>query len=879
MTTMEAENTVPDPHRLPLDVRPTHYDLTVRTDLEKLEFDGNVSVHLEVQKDTTELVFHSTGLELSDFRITGFEHSLSSVLFDKDNERVKVGLPFELRKGSTAVFHIKFRGPLTGSLAGYYRSSWKNDGKEEYYSLTQFEATSARRAFPCWDEPLLKATFSIALISRENLVNLSNMNVESEDPYANVSEEVHSKSEQWKITRFAKTPPMSTYLVAYANGPFEHRESSYVSPLSGKTRPLRIYATKDIIHQVQFTLDVTQKVLPLYEKLFDIEYPLPKLDTLVAHDCDAAAMENWGLITGRTTSYCLDSSNAALHTQKIIAAMQSHETAHMWFGNITTMAWWDNLYLNEGFASLMGEVVAMDKMFPEWKIQAEFLNFHLNKALLRDAKLSSHPVEVECPDANNILQIFDAMSYSKAASVLRMLLTYVGEEVFFRGVSAYLKKHLYANSVSRDLWDAIGEAAGVDVTKMMQTWMCETGFPVVTVRETAKSIIVRQDRFLETGQPEEKDNQIIWSIPLNLAIIESDGQLKVNHAITLNEKEIEIPLDTSRSYKLNVGTSSYCRVLYPSERLSKLSQQAAAKPPVFPLSDRIGLVHDVFSLASAGHTELSVALDLVHELGKGEEEFLAWEGMRDSVGNLVSLWWEDDTVHDLLQIFQKNLYAPLVAKLGYDYDDNESPDVKQLRTLVISGCLDAGDSKQVDCSFVRTALNIIRSIIKELRRRFDVAMETGDESIFVAELETPIYVAAVRYGGRREYDIVRGIFDNPSSPSARTSAIVALCNPADVQLIEETFKFILTDVKEQDYLEFISYLSLNRKAKRQVAQFMMGHFDKIYEKFSGNFQLNMMISQSFERLTTKEDAEVVQEFFKASPRLQAQGSELTERLS
>lgn len=234
------------------------------------------------------------------------------------------------------------------------------------------QPTAARRAFPCWDEPALKATFSVTLVSRADTVSLANMSAVSEEVYTpggatstDVSSWLASKlsgsepPEQWKITKFAKTPPMSTYIVAWANGPFAFVEDTYTSPLSGTVRPLRVYTTPDVIHQAQFALEVKKRVLPLYEQVFDIEYPLPKLDTLVATDFDAGAMENWGLITGRTAAFLLDPAKADLNGKKQIAVTQSHEVAHMWFGNITTMEWWDNLYLNEGFASLMGETIIL----------------------------------------------------------------------------------------------------------------------------------------------------------------------------------------------------------------------------------------------------------------------------------------------------------------------------------------------------------------------------------------------------------------------------------------------------------------------------------------------------------------------------------------
>lgn len=392
-------------------------------------------------------------------------------------------------------------------MTGYYKSQYESEGKEVVYTLTQFEvslllpycvhsflnppfrqATAARRAFPCWDEPLLKATFKINMISRADTVNVSSMPVASEEEYKPGSESgttVSSLSEwfsaltlkdqdasnKWKISRFETTPPMSSYIVAFANGNFAHLESSYTSPLSRKTRPLRIYTTPDLIHQAQFALDVKAKVLPIYETVFDVEYPLPKLDTLVAHDFDAGAMENWGLITGRTSAFLLDPKRTDMAAKQRVVSTQSHEVAHMWFGNIVTMEWWDNLYLNEGFATVMGEVIIVDKIYPEWKVYASFITEHLNAALHLDAKLSSHPIEVDCPDANQINQIFDSLSYSKAGSCLRMLSDFVGEELFLKGVSIYLKRRLYGNSVTNDLWEGISEATGKDIPKIMQNWV------------------------------------------------------------------------------------------------------------------------------------------------------------------------------------------------------------------------------------------------------------------------------------------------------------------------------------------------------------------------------------------------------------------------
>ncbi|KAG6832426.1 hypothetical protein H0H87_001586 [Tephrocybe sp. NHM501043] len=333
-----------DQYRLPTDVKPKHYDVTIKTDLGRLEFEGFVKIRLDVHRTTSSVTLNTTALELGKASIYSdalkSEQEPSEVTIVKESERVTYQFPTALPGGSTAHLKIGFSGKLLGSMTGYYKATYEIEGKQRVYALTQFEPTDARRAFPCWDEPLLKATFGITLISRADTVNLSNMPATSEDVYTpaaakpnehpDLAKLYSSLDDTWKITQFQSTPPMSTYIVAFANGHFEHLESSVKMPLSGKTIPLRIYATTDVIHQAQFALDVKASVLPLYEKVFDVEYPLPKLDTLVASDFDAGAMENWGLITGRTNALLLDPKKADLAAKKWVATTQSHEVAHMW---------------------------------------------------------------------------------------------------------------------------------------------------------------------------------------------------------------------------------------------------------------------------------------------------------------------------------------------------------------------------------------------------------------------------------------------------------------------------------------------------------------------------------------------------------------------
>ncbi|KAJ3554813.1 hypothetical protein NM688_g2912 [Phlebia brevispora] len=873
-------------YRLPTDVKPTLYEVTVRTDLEKLKFDGFVVVHLDVVKDTSTIVFNSSKLSLGSARLTSSSlkqeivQTTKDFAIDEKSERCTISLPTTLSAGSQAQLKIDFDGELTGSMMGYYRSAWEHEGKTKYYTLTQFEPTAARRAFPCWDEPLLKARFSVTMISRADTVNLNNMPAISEEVYTpgykgvkdvvswlsdKFSTLTTGETDKWKITHFETTPPMSTYLVAFANGPFTHIEDTYKSPLSGKVRPLRVYTTPDLIHQARFALDVKKSVLPLYEQVFDIEFPLPKLDTLVANDFDAGAMENWGLITGRTNAFLIPAEKADLLAKKQVAIVQSHEVAHMWFvdysmwiqqvfrfrdrfGDITTMAWWDNLYLNEGFASLMGEVIILDKVFPEWKVQSSFIADALASALSSDAKLSSHPIEVECPDANMINQIFDALSYSKAASVLRMLSVYVGEDKFLKGVSIYLKRHLYSNSVTKDLWEGIQEASGIDVPKMMDNWVKKMGFPVVTVKETKDGIVIRQDRFLETGPAEPKDNETIWTIPLSLITVDSSGKVVIDRTLVLDEREKTIPLDTSKPFKLNAGTTGVYRVLYTPDRLTRIAQEAVKENSVFSVEDRIGLVYDALALAKAGYLDVSGILSL-YDILRNEKEYLVWRSIADALASIESTWYEHEDISEKLNAFRRELFAPLITRLGFEYPEGESVDTAQLRTKIIEQAANAGDE----------------TVVKKLCSWFKQAAETGDDSHIPPDLiRITFFIAsiAVHHGGRAEFDHVRKTISTAKNPSIKISAMRAMGAPKDLSLAEETWNYILNKSRDQDIFYYFGGLAANHKTRHFLLEHFKKSYEQLYERLADNFGIQHLINISHMRLSSSKDLQESKEFFK-----------------
>ncbi|KAJ7694164.1 leucyl aminopeptidase [Mycena rosella] len=864
---------VQDKYRLPVNVQPTHYDVTLWTDLKTLKFGGflelgTASIHSDVLQS---------------------EHLQSGQIIDKEMQRVTFTFPSALPAGSKAQLKVAFNSPLRASMTGYYRSSWEEDGHKKHYALTQFEATDARSAFPCWDEPLLKATFAITMVSHADTVNLSNMPAISEKIYEPGSNETIemgkllsslSTEQKWKITQFETTPKMSSYIVAFANGPFVHREQKVVMPLSGKTLPLRIYSTPDVIHQADFALDVAARVIPLYETVFDVEYPLPKLDTLV----------NWGLITGRTSSLLLDPAKADINAKKNVAMTQSHEVAHMWFGNVVTMKWWDNLYLNEGFATLMGEVIIikiqshetlifiLPRIFPEWKANSEFISDHLQSALALDAKHSSHPIEVDCPDANHISQIFDALSYSKAASVLRMLCDYVGEEKFLKGVSLYLKNNLFGNTVTNDLFEGISAATGVDTVRLMDHWIKKIGYPVLTVTEGPNGIHVRQDRFIETGQTDPKENETIWNVPLSILTADSNGHASIDRTAILEEREKDIALDTSGTFKINAGTVGFFRTLYTPERLAKIAAEASKENSVFTLDDRMGILYDVMALSKAGFAKVSDTLTVI-DLWSNEKEcelfqFPMWLGISsasfldlvlssvsDTLSAFVSTFSDSPKTVEILRAFIRSLFVPIVKRLGYEYSADDPTDVILLRTKAIAAALTGKD----------------QGVIDELKGRFAYYMQTGDDSRIPADLQSVIFVAAVKYGGPAEYAAIQKIQEKPKTPTARIAAIYALGTTEDSALLERTFSSI-ADARDNEIVYFLRGLQSNVLAKRKLAAYFKDHYDsasfafiryctqltvfQLMKRFEGNFTITHLVSVSFGALSTKEDYASIEEFFK-----------------
>lgn len=709
---------------LPANVIPRHYDLSLEPDFKKLTYEGRVVIDLDVVEDTTSISLNTLELKLLSTRvISGSEVITSSpdTSYNESTQTTKVSFEKVLPKGSKAQLEMTFTGELNDKMAGFYRSTYKNaDGTEGILATTQMEPTDARRAFPCFDEPALKAKFTVTLVADKNLTCLSNMDVLSET-------DIHSEMSNTtkKAVKFNTSPLMSTYLLAFIVGELNYIETD-------KFRlPVRVYAppNQDIEHG-RFSLELAARTLEFYEKTFDSKFPLPKMDMVAIPDFAAGAMENWGLITYRVVDVMFDEKTSGASTKERVAEVVQHELAHQWFGNLVTMDFWDGLWLNEGFATWMSWY-SCNVFYPEWKVWQGYVTDNLQSALSLDSLRSSHPIEVPVKRADEVNQIFDAISYSKGSCVLRMISTYIGEDVFMEGIRQYLKKHAYGNTQTGDLWAALSAASGQDLSKVMDIWTKNVGYPVITVTENAdkKSIHVKQNRFLRTADVKPEEDKIIY--PVFLGLRSKDG---VNEALTLNEREADFDVPSLDFFKLNADHTMIYRTSYTPERLEKLGQ--AAKDGLLSVEDRAGMLADAGALASSGYQKTSGVLNLLKGFDN-ETEFVVWNELISRLSMIQSAWiFEDQAVKDGLETFLRDLVSPKAHKAGWEFADSDDHIQQQFKAMLFGSAGLAGD----------------KVIIKAAQDMF-AKFAAGDKSAIHPNIRGSVFGMALKYGGNNEVSL------------------------------------------------------------------------------------------------------------------------------
>ncbi|KAI0417421.1 peptidase family M1-domain-containing protein [Xylaria grammica] len=828
----------PDPKMgrvlLPTNVIPRHYDVTLEPDFQKFVFNGRVVIDFDVQEETRSISLHTIEIDIHSAQIKSGDTvvaSSSAITYDEATHVSKIDLNDAVPKGKTQL-EIEFTGQLNDSMAGFYRSTYKKpDGSEGILATTQMEANDCRRAFPCFDEPSHKANFTVTLIADKHLTCLSNMDVASES-------EVFSKlsGTTKKAVKFNPTPLMSTYLVAFIIG-----ELNYIETKKFRV-PIRVYApASSNIEHGRFSLELAARTLEYYEGIFGAEFPLPKMDMVAIPDFAAGAMENWGLITYRVVDLMLDEQASGAALKERVAETVQHELAHQWFGNLVTMDWWEGLWLNEGFATLMSWL-SCNHFYPEWKVWENYVADSLQSALGLDSLRSSHPIEVPVKRASEVEEIFDAISYSKGSCVLRMISTYLGEDVFLEGVRRYIKKHAYGNTQTNDLWAALEDASGKPVREIMSIWTKNVGFPVVQVTEDAaeNSIRVKQNRFLRTGDTKPEEDQVLYPIFLGLRT-----KTGVDESLTLTEREGVYKLPDLDFFKLNANHTSIYRTSYSPERLTQLGQ--AAKDGKLTVEDRAGMIADAGALAVSGYQKTSGVLNLLKGFDT-EDSFVVWSEIIARVATVQSAWiFEDQAVKDGLEAFIKELVSERAHKLGWNFSDKDGHVEQQFKAMLFGAAGMAGD----------------REIIGAAKDMF-AKYKAGDKSAIHPNIRGSVFGMALKYGGKEEYDDILNIFRASTNTDERNTVLRCLGRAKDPELIQRTLDFSLGDeVKNQDIYLPTSGLRSHAEGVEALFSWLTEKWPEIYKRLSGNPPiLSSMVTICTSSFAKPEQLERVQQFFK-----------------
>ncbi|KAG0265873.1 Aminopeptidase 2 mitochondrial [Actinomortierella ambigua] len=905
-----------DPHAgtgrvvLPTNVKPTHYDLKLTPDLVNFTFTGQVLVSLDINEPTTSITLNSNQLKIHSAKLTNLalktESSQEATDIDINPVSETATLTFadELQPGSTAVLHIRFSGVLSDGMNGFYRSSYKDDeGNTHYLATTQFEATDARKAFPCWDEPALKATFDITLRVPSDLVALSNMNVISEKeigqsgkvkgdstkgpdaaaaggegksvskgdvpiskgdvplskgdvplskgdvplskgdvPTGQKGDSVTS-SQPLKEVKFATTPVMSTYLVAFIVGKFEYIETTTKNLPTPVT--CRVYVVPGKKEEARFALSVTPMALEYFTELFGVPYPLPKMDLITIPDFESGAMENWGLVTYRAIRLLFDEKTSDLSYKRHIAYTICHECAHMWFGNLVTMDWWDYLWLNEGFATWVGNL-AVSKFFPEWDNWTFFIADGFQMGLGLDGLRSSHPIEVPCKHPSEINQIFDAISYYKGASCIRMLSSWLGLETFLKGVRIYIKRHAYKNASTEDLWAALGEASGVDVAAFMDSWIKKVGYPVVHVDENddATTLTFTQTRYLSSGDLTATEDATRWNVPLG---IEPAVTKEKENAPTLSSDSLKVTRENGGLYKVNSGYTGFFRTAYTSPALARISEAIRNKNALFTPSDRVGLLADMGALSKSGHVKTSSLLELL-EAFVDEDEYTVWVALAERVNVLLSVFYEQpEDFQEGLKKFVRKLFTKVAGNLGWEQRSTDDYRSTLLRKIVLTNAGTAGDE----------------ATVAEAQKRF-AAFVGGDVHALNQNLQSAAFEIVVANGDEADFERVLQCWRSAKATDQKLAAIGALTAVTHEKLYRQLFKIAISDeVKPQDLIYFYGGLSRNTAARLALWEEIKQNWEMFTVRYAGSLALlGNIVKSGIGRFASNERADECEAFFK-----------------
>ena len=801
-----------------MDVTPINYELTFEPDLKKFVFDGTEKISVNCKKSTSTISMNCAEIKIKTCSVTQSGKTIkSSFKTNEKKEELQIKLSQKIK--GKATIDLEFQGILNDRLLGFYRSQYSQGGKTKYLATTQFEAADARRAFPCWDEPEAKATFDISIIADNKFTAISNMPVKSK-------KKLGSKT----LYHFAKTPIVSTYLIYLGVGEFE-----YLTGRIGKIQ-LRVVTTKGNKSKGKFSFDLGKKLLTSYEKYFGIKYPLPKLDLIAVPDFAAGAMENWGAITFRETILLYDPKTSSTRTKQFIAEVISHEIAHQWFGNLVTMKWWNDLWLNESFATFMATKF-VDKFYPEWDLWNQFVEDAMNVAMGLDSLKTTHPIDVKVNSPAEIREIFDAISYDKGGCVLRMLEHYVGEPNFRKGLKKYLSDFKYKNAEGQDLWNAIGKASKMPVSSMVNTWLKQPGFPLVEVTQDGTNLKLKQNRYLL--EHDKKFSKGLWSIPLSIGLDKEISKKLVTKKVT----NMKIPKNTL-GFVVNFGRKGFYRVKYDEGILLDLKMLVDEKK--IPAIDRWAIQNDLFSLCVSGDENVRNYLDFSDAYFE-EDSYLASVNVAHNLGSLYFRAFNEKFSEEI-KGYAVNYFRKILHNLGWEPKSTDKHTDALLRSFVISAL-----GKMNDEDVTEEALKRYKKFLKS-------------PSTLSPDLIEPICSIAAWNGNSATHSQLVKLYKNAKTMEEKLRFLGAMCSFQTPSLLIKSLNFSQTSqVRSQNMQLPIMKVAANPYGDKVLWSWLKKNWKKLNKKVGHGNPLFNRIVASISSVADDSMEKEIKQFFKKNP--------------
>ena len=791
---------MPTARRLITTFVPEHYELTITVARKDRKFDGTVVINGHSVSGGP-ISVHAKDLIIKDVVING--HAASFVA--KSNDELQLSSP-DLSKGNHVVV-ISFEGIITDAMHGMYPCYYVHNDEKKELIATQFESHHAREVFPCIDEPEAKATFDVTLATEQDVTVLGNMPI--------IRQAVEDNS---LVTTFDTSPRMSTYLLAWVYGELHSK-----SALTKNGVEVNIWATKSQpAKSLDFALDIATRTIDFFDEYFGIKYPLPKSDHVALPDFSSGAMENWGLITYREITLLADPETTSISTKHYIATVIAHELSHQWFGNLVTMKWWNNLWLNESFATVM-EYIAVDALEPDWKVWLDFVSNESIMALRRDAIDGVQPVQVDVSHPDEISTLFDgAIVYAKGARLLRMLREYIGDVAFREGLKNYFLTHSYQNTEADDLWKALSKASGKDVGKFMTAWISQPGYPVVNI---SKDELSQTQFFMGAHEPSHR----IWPIPLG----SSGSELP---AIFDSRK---MRASVKSGTRLNPNDSAHFITHYSDEMLEELIANVSQSSP----TQRLQLLHEQTLLARAGLINSANLVPLLSAY-KNEENENVWNIIALTIVELKKFVRDDEAGQLALKRLTKQLAAHQYERLGWKMKANESEEDSKLRATVISLMLYAEDEAATTHAETLFKTKDLRKIDPELRASvLEAVVRRSKNGAVVKEL---LKDYRTTHSADLQMDICSGVTATRSK-----SGINQVLESLTVQ----------HTIRHQDVARWFAYMMRNRHATDETWQWMKDNWAWIEKTYGGDKSFDDFARYSAGGIMTRQLLDEYKKFF------------------